>query len=183
MASEVLITTIRESFGRLVYTHKTHEKQIEILTSNLTILRWSEVVLISLTAGGAISVLLGTGYWFQLVTAVLASLATAVTIYQMSFDPEHRIQDHRKAARRLWYVREKYINLLADLTDNVVEENEGRRRRDELVKEVQDIYLDAPDTSSKAYLTAQTALKLKEEMTFSDDEIDKFLPAPLRIIK
>lgn len=183
MLSESLITTIRESFGRLVYTHKTHEKQIEILTFNLTILRWSEVVLISLTAGGAISVLLGTGYWFQLVTAILASLATAVTIYQMSFDPEHRIQDHRKVARRLWYVREKYISLLTDLTDGVIEENEGRRRRDELLRETQEIYLDAPDTSAKAYLAAQTALKLKEEMSFSDDEIDKFLPAPLRRMK
>jgi len=31
MASDTLLMSIRESFGRVVYTHKTHEKQIEIL--------------------------------------------------------------------------------------------------------------------------------------------------------
>jgi hypothetical protein len=32
----------------------------------------------------------------------------------------------------------------------------------------------------KAYGKAQTALKENEELTFSDGEIDAFLPAPLR---
>jgi len=40
--------------------------------------------------------------------------------------------------------------------------------------------LEAPDTSSKAYSMAQGALKIKEEMSFTDDEIDQFLPKPLR---
>ena len=89
MASDTLLMSIRESFGRVVYTHKTHEKQIELLVRNLTLARWIEAILISLTAGGAITVLFGTGFWFQLITAILASVATAVTIYQLSFDPDH----------------------------------------------------------------------------------------------
>jgi hypothetical protein len=180
MASETLLMSIRESFGRVVYTHKTHEKQIELLARNLTVARWTEAILISLTAGGAITVLFGTGFWFQLITAILASVATAVTIYQLSFDPDHVIQDHRKCARRLWLIREKYINLLADLTDGAIDEEEGRKRRDILLKELQEVYSDAPDTSPKAYSVARTALKIKEEMTFTDEEIDKFLPKPLR---
>lgn len=180
MASETLLTSIRESFGRVVYTHKTHEKQIELLARNMTVARWTEAILISLTAGGAMVVLFGTGFWFQFITAMLASVATAVTIYRLSFDPGHVIRDHRKCARRLWLIREKYVNLLADLNDSTIDEQEGRRRRDMLLKELQEVYLDAPDTSPKAYLIAQKALKLKEEMTFSDEEIDEFLPKPLR---
>lgn len=49
-----------------------------------------------------------------------------------------------------------------------------------ILKELQEIYLEAPDTSSKAYSMAQAALKIKEEMSFTDDEIDQFLPKPLR---
>ena len=180
MVSDTLMTSIRESFGRVVYTHKTHEKQIELLARSLTIARWMEAILISLTAGGAISVLFGTGFWFKLITAILASGATAVTIYQLSFDPDHLIRDHRKCARRLWLIREKYINLLVDLTDGAIDEDEGRKHRDFLLKELQEVYLDAPDTSQKAYSFAQTALKINEELTFSDEEIDNFLPIPLK---
>jgi hypothetical protein len=180
MLSENLLMSIRESFGRVVYTHKTHEKQIELLVRSLTIARWMEAILISLTAGGAISVLFGTGFLYQLITAILASFATAVTIYQLSFNPDHEIRDHRKCARLLWLIREKYVNLLADLTDGVIDEEEGRKRRDLLLKELQEVYLEAPDTSPKAYSIAQTALKIKEEFTFSDEEIDEFLPKPLR---
>lgn len=180
MVSDPLWTSIRESFGRVVYTHKTHEKQIELLTRDLFVARWTEAILISLTAGGAIAVLFGTGFWFQLITALLASGATVVTIYQLSFDPYHLIHEHRKCARQLWLIREKYINLLVDLSNGALNEEEGRERRDLLLKELQQVYLDAPATSPKAYSIAQVALKMKEEMTFSDDEIDKFLPTPLR---
>ncbi|WP_416147011.1 hypothetical protein [Pseudomonas syringae] len=38
----------------------------------------------------------------------------------------------------------------------------------------------APQTDSKAYSSAQKALKDNEEYTFSDSEIDCFLPATLR---
>ena len=142
-----------------------------------------QVILISLAAGGAISVLLGGGFWFQLVTAILASLATAVTIYQLSFDPEHAIHEHRKCARRLWLIREQYVNLLADLADGAVGDDQVRERRDALVTDLEEIYLDAPDTSPEAYRAAQVALKVKEEMTFSDEEIDQFLPKSLRRVE
>lgn len=180
MVSEPLLTSIRESFGRVVYTHKTHEKQIELLVRNLTRARWLEAILISLTAGGAISVLFGTGFWFQLITAIFASAATAVTIYQLSFNPEHAIRDHRKSARLLWLIREKYINLIVDLTDGAIDEEGGRKQRDNLLKELQEIYLEAPDTTPKAYHFAQEALKRREEFSFQDKEIDEFLPKPLK---
>jgi len=46
MASDTLLMSIRESFGRVVYTHKTHEKQIEILCFYEKTARWLEAVLI-----------------------------------------------------------------------------------------------------------------------------------------
>jgi hypothetical protein len=42
------------------------------------------------------------------------------------------------------------------------------------------IYQNAPRTNSQAYGEAQKALKIQEEMTFSDEEIDQFLPTTLR---
>jgi len=86
-----------------------------------------------------------------------------VTIYQLSFDPGRLIRDHRKCARRLWLIREKYINLLSDLIDEAIDDDKGRLQRDTILKELQEIYLEAPDTSSKAYSMAQAALKIKKK--------------------
>ncbi len=41
-------------------------------------------------------------------------------------------------------------------------------------------YKGSPRTYSKAYSVAQKALQINEELTFSDEEIDNFLPTPLR---
>ncbi|WP_414859209.1 hypothetical protein [Pseudomonas aeruginosa] len=51
--------------------------------------------------------------------------------------------------------------------------------RDELQSRLTNIYATAPRTNSKAYGIASDGLKVQEEMTFSDEEIDKFLPAAL----
>jgi len=59
-------------------------------------------------------------------------------------------------------------------------DDKGRLQRDTILKELQEIYLEAPDASSKAYSMAQAALKIKEEMSFTDDEMDQLLPKPLR---
>jgi vacuolar-type H+-ATPase subunit D/Vma8 len=55
-----------------------------------------------------------------------------------------------------------------------------QHQRDSLVAELRDIYKRAPSTNSKAYMKAQDALKNREDMTFSDAEIDAFLPKELK---
>jgi len=52
--------------------------------------------------------------------------------------------------------------------------------RDQLVEELHAVYAGAPGTNYKACTEAQKSLKTLEDMAFSDDEIDKFLPKKLR---
>jgi hypothetical protein len=49
-----------------------------------------------------------------------------------------------------------------------------------ITRELTAIYKFAPDTSTEAYDVASTALKQGGEFTFSDAEIDAFLPTALR---
>jgi len=53
--------------------------------------------------------------------------------------------------------------------------------RDLLLGELNEILQNAIATDTKAYCEAQKALKVNEEMTFVDKEIDAFLPEKLRI--
>ncbi|ABQ13218.1 conserved hypothetical protein [Dichelobacter nodosus VCS1703A] len=55
-----------------------------------------------------------------------------------------------------------------------------RARRDALLDELHAVYAKAPSTNFKAYSNAQKSLKKLEDMTFSDEEIDAFLPKELK---
>ena len=53
-------------------------------------------------------------------------------------------------------------------------------RRDALLDDLHGVYSGAPSTTYQAYKKAQEALQQYEEMTFSDAEIDAWLPRELR---
>jgi hypothetical protein len=178
-----LLDTIRGAFGRVVYTYKTHQKMADRLAFRDQLVKVIELILISSTAGTTISVIFGSGRTFQVVSAVLASLSLLVTIYQYRFNLEQIVQQHRTCANKLWLIREKYTNLLCDLYENAIDLNLAREKRDALMQEVSAVYDVAPGTDSKSYEQARIALKVSEELTFSDEEIDQLLPESLQKIK
>lgn len=179
-----LLAQVRESFGRVVYSHKTHEKQADIC---FTKHRWQQGVLIALTAissGTFLVAVIG-----KLVDPVLTSLATSaiallvtwISLGANAFRFSEESDTHRGTASRLWEVRESYISLIGDLMSGEASDTDARSRRDELQAAARDAYSDAPRTSNKAFKRAQDGLKNNEEMTFTPREIDLFLPEALRL--
>ena len=98
--------------------------------------------------------------------------------YLKNFDLGGIAQKHRDAATQIWNIRECYLSLLMDLFS--LSDDDAKGRRDELQKALAAIYVAAPQTNGKAYKRAQKALKYNEELTFSAEEIDCFLPLSLR---
>ena len=173
-----LVATLREAFGRVVYSHKTHEKAREIEAKRVVEVKWANIILTTLTSASLLGTVITNARASLYVSSALAAVTLAFVVFQLSFDPQGGAERHRVAANQLWYVREQYINLLTDLRDGMSSQ-EGRQRRDALGERLKDVYEHAPGTSSRAYRAAQRALKIKEEMTFSDAEIDQFLPKEL----
>ena len=89
-------------------------------------------------------------------------------------------QKHRQAAADIWLVREKYLSLLTDLRAGALSLDDIRNTRDTLLAELHASYKGAPSTDFKAYKKAQKALKELADMTFSNAEIDSFLPTELK---
>lgn len=179
-----LLAQVRESFGRVVYSHKTHEKQADIC---FTKHRWQQGVLIALTAISsgtflaAVVGLLGDPALTSLATSSIALLVTWISLGAKTFRFADESEAHRDIASRLWDVRESYISLIADLMSGDLSDERARARRDELQDAARSAYADAPRTSSKAFARAQGGLKHNEEMTFTPREIDLFLPEALRL--
>lgn len=171
---------VRECYGRVVYTHKTHEKCADILLGRLSAIKVWQIVLSAITTAGFLAAILGTGPIGAIVGIVVSTALLALNTYTKSYDLGALAQKHRQAAADLWLIREEYLALITDLRiredaiDTVV------ARRDTLLKKLHEAYSGAPSTNYAAYRKAQKALKEQEEMTFSDDEIDAFLPQAFR---
>lgn len=180
---ETNLQVVRESFGRVAYSHKTHEKAAEIEESKNKKVKWTNIVLTTLTSGTLISTIITNQTVLLYVTTVLSALLLGFTIFQLSFNPAEKAEKHRYIAKELWYIREKYVNLMADIINRQLSNDFIISRRNQLIEELKLVYKFAPQTDSKSYEEARKALKLKEELTFSDGEIDQFLPNELRMKK
>lgn len=179
MDSDGNLDVIRETFGRVVYTHKTHEKDREIAAKKAARMKWVNIALTALTFGGVVGTATIGQTGFLVVSVVLATLTLGFTVFQLSFNPAEDASRHRAAAKSFLSIRDRYINLIADAAAGMSPE-EVRAQRDELQQELDDLYQHAPDTSAAAYEKAQKALKDNEELTFNPGEIDAFLPEGLR---
>jgi hypothetical protein len=180
LSHEPTLASIKESYGKIVYSHKTQEKAVERLNSRISMVKWANVVLLVLTFSGVLNAVFAGGPIQNLLTVVVSALALGLAIYRLSFNPEQEILEHRKTANRLWRLREEFANLIADIKDGALPDEEIRCRRDDLTVRLNQVYADAPTTTSKDYTRAGTALGIGEEMTFSKEEINRFLPAELR---
>lgn len=174
---------IRECFGRVVYSHKTHEKDADICLSRLALIKRWQIILSAVTTGGLLAVVLGPDERAPLaagVTALVSTSLLALNAYTKENDLGQIAQKHKDAADKLWMVRESYLSLLTDMRGRSIAADVARARRDELQATLATVYSAAPRTSPKAYAEASKALKLREDLTFSDAEIDQFVPSKLR---
>ncbi len=178
-----LESQIRECFGRVVYATKTHEKDADLCMQWLARIKLSQIVLSALITGGLVIVLAGEQNTSQIAAVVSAIISTVLLIlnaYIKEVDHGQQAEQHKKTATELWNIRESYLSILTDLQAVEVDIDLVRKKRDELQNELTGIYSSAPRTTPKAYKHASQGLKMREEMTFSDEEIDKFLPETLR---
>ncbi|MDP3189276.1 SLATT domain-containing protein [Limnobacter sp.] len=177
---DVLEGQLRECYGRVVYSHKTHEKCADILLERQGHIKLAQIIISAVVTGGIVSTFFDAGKVGATISAVLSTGLLALNAYTKNYDLGEIAQKHRQAGADLWIVREKYLSLLTDIRTGNVSLDSIRTRRDVLLDELHAVYVGAPSTNFKAYCRAQESLKKLEDMTFSDEEIDAFLPKELK---
>lgn len=178
---ETLIESqIREVYGRVIYTHKTHEKCADVLKSRSDSLKLTEILLSAATTTSILVVLCGDGIIFEFIGALFSTILLGITLYSKDFNLLEIAEKHKQAALNILEIREKLLSLIVDIRIGNKPIQDLQQRRDELNEQLVNTYRGAPKTINKAYQIASKALQKNEEFTFSDSEIDKFLPESLR---
>ena len=176
----ILEGQLRECYGRVVYSHKTHEKCADILLSRLARIKLWQIILSAITAAGFLGAIFGAGQIGAVLGITVSTALLVLNSYTKNYDLGELAQKHKQAANDLWIIREKYLSLLVDLAMKQKPLEALQQQRDGLVEQLHTVYSGAPSTTFQAYKKAQEALKKLEEMTFTDKEIDVFLPKELR---
>lgn len=176
----VLEGQIRECYGRVVYSHKTHEKCSDILLSRLSSIKFWQIILSALSTGGFLATFFGAGEVGTGVGIVVSTLLLILNAYTKDYDLGELAQKHKQAANEIWLIREKYLSLLTDLAMGEKPIEQLQSERDSLLESLHSVYSGSPSTTFEAYKKAQDALKNKEDLTFSEEEIDAFLPKELK---
>jgi len=176
---DYILATARELYGRAVYTHKTHEKEREIWGNRASRMNMVNVLLTGLTTLFAIISASLTPTWALIATAISAVATVVFVVWQGSFDPAGKENQQRTAAKELLWIREQLLLLIMDCHLTSVPIQQLQKCLETINRELTAVYKFAPNTSPEGYAAAEKSLK-SGHFTFSEDEIDGFLPTVLR---
>jgi hypothetical protein len=174
-----LVDHIRLSFGSVVSAYEGHTE------AAATLARWSwysklaTLALVGLSAAASLGAALRGGM-FIIAAPCLGVVAFATCAAYLAIDPETRVYAHRSTAARLWLICEKYRALLAEVHDQLIDVPVIAQRRDALLKEVAEMFEQAPPADRATYAIARTTLGGAHGGGYSDQQLDQFLPVSLR---
>ncbi|HLO55480.1 MAG TPA: SLATT domain-containing protein [Saprospiraceae bacterium] len=178
--NNLIESQIREIYGRVVYTHKTHEKCADILKTRYDWFKFIDISLSVITTSSIIIHVFGQNNITNIVSLTTSALLLGLKLFSYNYNLLALAEKHKQAALNILEVREKLLSLLIDIRIGNKEISQLQQIRDELNERLVNTYRGAPKTINKAYAIASKALKQNEEFTFSDAEIDEFLPESLR---
>lgn len=177
---KMLEDVVRDSYASVVWSHKIQEKQADIYAEKYKKMETVNIGAASLTSVGIVALIFTDPLWLKLVSALISFATVYITAYFKSFDLQKFITSHKAAANKLIAVRDQYKVLLTEIKLKVDSVENLLARYKELVEKTDAIYLEAPTTTDEAVGKASKALKIKKDNTFTDAEIDSFLPLSLR---
>jgi hypothetical protein len=93
----VLEGQLRESYGRVVYSHKTQEKCANILLSRWGRIKFLQIALSALTTAGFVGAVFGAGPLGALLGLVISVLLLGLNAYTKDYDLGELAQKHRQA--------------------------------------------------------------------------------------
>lgn len=181
------LSIIRHSFANTVFTHKVQEVAAEYQEKKIFYIKIINIVLVSLVLITLFFQILNPEkLWIVYIGAGIGIIEIVFLIIQLTFNFEKRMDSHKNSALKFLDLRESYKYLISDIVNNCIDQSTLIERRELLKKQYQTICEISPQTGRKEFYEAQKRLnknneKDGEDFTWSEEEIDRFLPESLRL--
>ncbi len=183
------LSIVRQSFANTVFTHKVQEVAAEKQERNAFYVKIVNVLLVTI-----VLILLflqassPTNILYSYIAAGVTITEIVFLIVQIYFGFEQRAVVHKNSALKYMELRDNYRSLIVDIMNESVDVKALIEKREFLQNEYQVISDLSPQTGNEECIEAQKRLNKRgivegEEFTWSDEEIDRFLPEKLRFNK
>ena len=173
-----LVDHLRLTFAHVIHTHRAHTRLALAHGRWNRALQGAEAVTVAGAAATALALVQTGQQHSAIAAAILGTLALLVLVVRLVFNFDTSALTHRTCSAHLWYVREQYRALLADLQDGSLTLDDARHRRDRLMQDLHELYKDAPPADRDAYEAARSPRPGHGDGPSSDAEVDRFLPGP-----
>lgn len=182
--TDLLVRQVKECYGKVCYLYKMHKEAASICYFKSQQIKSLEFALLILLC-------IYVYFFIDINGGVLlgALLAIILVIYILRFREDTLItleQNHLNTAKNLLGLRESYLSLLTDLS---MQERDMRlirrfqKRRDILELSFNTLQNAAPKVSWQALGNVREDLKIADEISFTQKEIDNLLPQQFKPIR
>ncbi len=179
---KLLHSEVKEKYVSVVWSHKIQEKQSDIYIVCYKIIETINILAASLTTVGVVSIIFRDELWIKIISAVLSFVTVFVGLYYKSFDLKTLAQNHKNSANKLIHIRDELRLLLDSIKMKSSSSEDLLNEFKRIIKELDEIYDDAPSTTKFAVLLARKALKINGDNISNETEINSIIPESLREI-
>ncbi|MGU9050426.1 SLATT domain-containing protein [Clostridium perfringens] len=171
---------MRQIFASVVWCHKIQEKQSDIYLFRNNVLDVSRIILSALTSSGIFAILFVDNFILKLITALISAVTLFINTYFKSYNLKLMHKQCKTTAIEFLELREDIVSTLCDIKIDKYTEEELREKRNKFIGRKMEIVKCSPEASNRAVKKAGDALKIKNDNTFTDEEIDSYLPVLAR---
>jgi len=189
--NDKLLANTRYYFAQSVFNTNCHFKAYNRLQKKKNDISNFVAIISAATLSLLILQIIGLEHEYQTLLNILSFvglLITGTSLTFESFNKDDYMREmfyHREYAEKYKSLRDKYMSLIEEIMSNAFTEEQLRNKKNILQIQYSAIGETAPTTTYKDYKQTQIGLGLNEnkdeEFTWSDEEINKFLPKQLRI--
>ena len=172
--------TVRYSFGRVLWTHKIHEKQADIYQEKYKALEVWKIVTSCVTSAGVITLIFNDTFAIKIVAVIVSVIAACLATISSTFNFQDRADKHRKTANKILGIREALQLLLLKIKTQKITEDDALTEYEKIIKRLEVIYANAPSTTNSAVKRAEKAMGVHGDNEITNEEINSGLPDSLK---
>ncbi len=182
-----LLQVIQHRYDSVAHTHKTHEKERELVAKRIACEKRLRLLLTILNAvfiGEGVFVAAGVNFNLTTIiaglTMIIAGISALVAIHKLTSTSGSSVHSHKLAAKSLLKERNQLFHLIEECMSSDYENAEIRAKLDAIEQRLNAFDPLLPDTSRKAYELARSALATGGEGVSARCDVDKLLPESMR---
>lgn len=183
-STRILYKEIIGRYIKVTWTHKIQECQADIYLKKSEFVQTSISLLTGLTAAGTLATIMPF-LSETIVGSLTAFFALTLSYFTYRYKDgilESKARECKQYASKVHHLRNLYSSLLADMKAETISDADSMVRRNQLEQLENNLYSQSvPHTTLKAVEMATKALKINQDSTTTDEEIQLILPEHLKI--